>query len=176
MRRMVQAPALAPVGPPGRPLFGNLLEISRDQLGFLMHCARTYGDRFELRFGARSILVLNNPRDVEEVLINQQRNFAKGYFYRILGPLLGNGLLTSEGDFWRRQRRLAQPAFHRERIRAYAQMMVRDAEQMMATWQEGKTRDVHRDMMRLTMEIVTHTLFNVDVADDAEKVAKALAV
>ena len=117
---MVQAPALARVGPPGRPLFGNLLEVSRDQLGFLMHCARTYGDRYELRFGARSIVVLNNPRDVEEVLINQQRNFAKGYFYRILGPLLGNGLLTSEGDFWRRQRRLAQPAFHRERIRAYA--------------------------------------------------------
>ena len=75
-----------------------------------MHSARTYGDRYELRFGVRSIVVLNNPRDVEEVLINQQRNFAKGYFYRILGPLLGNGLLTSEGDFWRRQRRLAQPA------------------------------------------------------------------
>jgi cytochrome P450 len=115
---------------------------------------------------------------VEQVLTTNNKNFIKPlslrspFFYR----LLGNGLLTSEGDFWRRQRRLAQPAFHRERINAYGQVMARDVGSMLETWTVGETRDIHADMMRLTMEIVTHTLFNVDVAEDADKVARALSI
>ena len=93
-------------------------------MGFIFDCARRYGDFVQLQFGRRTVILLGNPRDVETVLVTRQRDFAKGYFYRVLRPLLGNGLLTSEGDFWLRQRRLAQPAFHRERINAYAETMV----------------------------------------------------
>jgi cytochrome P450 len=164
----------APAGPPARPILGNLLELSRDELSFLAHSAKTYGDVFTLSFGWMTTYVLNHPALVEEVLVTQQRNFAKGYFYRILGPLLGNGLLTSEGDFWLRQRRLAQPAFHRERINAFAEVMTDYAQTLLSEWTAGETRDVHADMMRLTLRVVGKTLFDADVESDAPDVGHAL--
>jgi cytochrome P450 len=152
-----------------------LLDVNRDQLGFLTHCARTYGDAVKLQFGLRKVLVLNHPDLIEEALVTKQRNFVKGYFYRILGPLLGNGLLTSEGDFWLRQRRLAQPAFHRERISAYAQTMLDYTADLLATWRDGEVRDVHEDMMRLTLRVVGKTLFDTDVESEAPEVGAALS-
>jgi cytochrome P450 len=166
----------APPGPSGHFLLGNIPAVSRDQLGFLLNCARQYGDFVRLKFGRRTIILLNNPREVEEVLVTRQRNFAKGYFYRILGPLLGNGLLTSEGDFWLRQRRLAQPAFHRERINAYAHTMVEYTRELLAGWREAELRDVHDDMMRLTLRVVGKTLFDTDIVADAPEVGEALPV
>ena len=89
--------------------------------------------------------------------------------------LFGNGLLVSEGDFWRRQRKLAQPAFHRERITAYGKIMTDCAGEMLRNWKDGETRDVHAEMMRLTLEIVTRTLFSAGAGDaEAEKVERAL--
>jgi len=88
--------------------------------------------------------------------------------------LVGNGLLTSEGEVWKRQRRLAQPAFHRQRISAYGDVMVDYAQRMIAMWRAGEVRDIHRDMMRLTLEIVVRTLFNADVSQDADKVGRGL--
>jgi cytochrome P450 len=85
-------------------------------------------------------------------------------------------LLTSEGDLWLRQRRLAQPAFHRERIAAYADVMVSYTGRMLDEWQEGETRDAHKEMMRLTLAIVAKTLFDSDVATEAERVGRALEV
>src|SRR5947207_4528556 len=169
---------LVPHGPKGNFILGVMPEFNRDSLAFLEKIHREYGDIVRTRFFYVAAYFLYHPDHIEQVLATNNKNFIKPLSFRtpFFNRLVGNGLLTSEGDFWRRQRRLAQPAFHRERISAYGKMMVRDAEQMMATWQTGETRDIHRDMMRLTMEIVTHTLFNVDVADDAEKVAKALAV
>src|SRR6185295_3590224 len=84
-------------------------------------------------------------------------------------------LVTSEGDFWRRQRRLAQPAFHRQRISAYGDVMGDYAERAVASWREGETRDIHQDMMRLTIEIVVKTLFNADVSEDVDNVGPILA-
>jgi cytochrome P450 len=165
----------APSGPKPRFLVGHLLDVNRDQLGFLTHCARTYGDAVTLQFGLRKVLVLNHPDLIEEALVTKQRNFVKGYFYRILGPLLGNGLLTSEGDFWLRQRRLAQPAFHRERISAYAQTMLDYTADLLASWRDGEVRDVHEDMMRLTLRIVGKTLFGTDVESEAPEVGAALS-
>jgi cytochrome P450 len=89
---------------------------------------------------------------------------------------LGNGLLTSEGDFWVRQRRLAQPAFHREQIAAYGQIIVAYTERMLTTWQDGETRDIYRDMRRLTLEITARTLFDADVTGRAGDVVAALDV
>jgi cytochrome P450 len=164
----------APPGPPGHLLLGNLLELSRDHLGFVHECVRRYGDVVVIRFGRRPVVVISDPRDVEYVLVTNQRNFSKGYFYRLLGPAIGNGLLTSEGDFWRRQRRLAQPAFHHQRINAYAETMTDYSHQALATWRAGEQRNVHEDLMRLTLRIVGKTLFGADIEKSAPVVGRAL--
>jgi len=106
--------------------------------------------------------------------VTENRKFIKRL--RLNRLMFGNGLLTSEGDFWIRQRRLAQPAFHRERIAAYGSAMVGYAERMLATWQDGETRDVHADMMTLTLEIVAKTLFDADIGGDARDVGEAMEV
>ena len=167
-----------PDGPKGNFLLGVMPEFNRDSLAFMEKLAREYGDIVSTRFFYVPAYFVYHPDHIEYVLASHSRNFIKPLSFRtpFLRRLLGNGLLTSEGEFWRRQRRLAQPAFHRERISSYGRMMVKDTEDMIATWRDGEIRDVHRDMMHLTMKIVTHTLFNVDVTDDADKVARALSV
>ncbi len=172
------AAALVPHGPKGNFLLGVMPEFNRDSLAFLERLARDYGDVVRTRFFYVPAYFLYHPDHIEYVLATNSRNFIKPLSFRtpFFNRLVGNGLLTSEGEFWRRQRRLAQPAFHRERINAYARIMVRDTEEMLATWRDGEIRDTHRDMMRLTMEVVTHTLFNANVSDDADKVARALAI
>jgi cytochrome P450 len=171
------AATLVPHGPKGNFLLGVMPEFNRDSLAFLERLARDYGDVVRTRFLYISAYFIYHPDYIEYVLASNSRNFIKPdslrspFFHR----LVGNGLLTSEGDFWRRQRRLAQPAFHRERINNYARIMVRDTNEMLVNWRDDEIRDTHRDMMRLTMEIVTHTLFNANVSDDADKVARALA-
>ena len=119
LRRPVSLP-----GPPQHWLFGNLREFGRDRLGSLSRWAREYGDVVWARFGPRSVVFVNHPDLVEEVLVNQNRKFIKHYRLRDATRTLGQGLLISEGEFWRGQRKLAQPAFHRERIAAYGQLMV----------------------------------------------------
>jgi cytochrome P450 len=170
------AAAIVPQGPKGNFLLGVMPEFNRDSLAFLERLARDYGDIVRTRFFYVPAYFLYHPDYIEYVLATNNRNFIKPLSFRtpFFNRLVGNGLLTSEGEFWRRQRRLAQPAFHRERINAYARIMVRDTEEMLATWRDGEIRDMHRDMMRLTMEVVTHTLFNANVSDDADKVARAL--
>jgi cytochrome P450 len=152
-----------PPGPKGNWLFGNVAEFRRDRLGFLERCAREYGDCVGIRLGPFRVMVVNHPDLVEDVLVTQNRRFIKHFALRMAKPTLGNGLLTSEGEFWRKQRRLAQPAFHRDRIASYASVMVDYTERMLHSWSGGQTRDVQDDMMRLTLEIVAKTLFDADV-------------
>lgn len=150
-------------GPPRSKLFGNLKEFSRDQLGAMERWAHEYGDCVSARFGSREIVFLNHPDLIEQVLVDLNRKFIKHYRLRQTRRSLGQGLLTSEGSFWRDQRKLAQPAFHRERIKAYGQCMVDYAERMTALWSDGERRDVHGDMMRLTLQIVAKTLFDAEL-------------
>ena len=117
-----------------------------------------------LRLGPKRAFVVNHPDLVEEVLVTHNKCYIKHFALRIAKTTLGNGLLTSEGDFWLRQRRLAQPAFHRERIAGYAATMVDFTERMLATWADGQARDAQDDMMRLTQEIVVKCLFSADVS------------
>src|SRR5438874_1522802 len=165
-----------PPGPKGHPILGVMPEFNRDILGFIQHC-RDYGDVVRARFFYVTAYFLFDPKDIEYVLSTNARNFIKSMSLRsnFFSRLLGNGLLTSEGEFWRRQRRLAQPAFHRQRISAYGDVMVEFTDRMMSAWQEGETRDITRDMMRLTLEIVARTLFNADVSGDADRVGKILS-
>ena len=159
--------ARRPPGPPQDWLFGNLREFSRDRLGSLTRWAREHGDLVSARFGPRPILFANHPDLVEEVLVNQNRKFIKHYRLRDAKRTLGQGLLTSEGDFWRSQRKLAQPAFHRDRIAAYGRLMVEYTERMLDSWADGQVRDVQADMMRLTLEIVSKTLFDAEIGSDS---------
>lgn len=168
------APPKLPPGPKGRPVVGNLLDYSRDPLGFLSRCAREYGDVVRLNFPGPPAYLLSNPEHIEQVLVGNNRNFIKDRVTWGELSILGDGLLTSDGDFWRRQRRLAQPAFHRERIANYAETMVAYTERMLEGWRNGERRDTHHDMMRLTLEIVAKTLVDADIADEAEDVGEAL--
>ena len=138
-------------------------EFGRDQLGSLTALGREYGDIVSARFGRRSIVFVNHPDLVEEVLVNQNRKFIKHYRLRERARTLGQGLLTSEGEFWRSQRKLAQPAFHRDRIAAYGRFMVEATERMLGSWTDGQVRDVQEEMMRLTLEIVAKTLFDAEI-------------
>ncbi len=163
-----------PPGPKGRYLVGNLLDYSRDPLKFLTRCAREHGDVVLLKFPGPPAYLLAHPDHIEQVLVKDNRNFVKDRVTRRQLNILGEGLLTSDGDFWRRQRRLAQPAFHRERINKYAGTMVAYTERMLEGWRNGERKDIHRDMMRLTLAIVAKTLVDADISDEAEDVGDAI--
>src|SRR5215207_3208185 len=168
---------IQPPGPEGRFPVGNLLQYARDPLGFLTRCSRRYGDVVRLRIPSLPpVFLVSNPDFIEQVLVKENRNFVKDRDTRYVLRFLGNGLLTNEGASWRHQRRMAQPAFHRERVSAYGKTMVSYAQRMLAGWKDGEPRDVHADMMRLTLEIVAECLFGKDVsAEETEAVAEALA-
>jgi cytochrome P450 len=174
MGRRTSAPV--PPGPKGSLVLGVMPEFNRDTLGFITRC-RDYGDVVRARFLYVTSYFLYNPDDIEYVLSTNSRNFIKSMSLRsnFFQRLVGNGLITSEGEFWRRQRRLCQPAFHRQRVSAYGDVMVDYTQRMISSWQEGETRDIHRDMMRLTLEIVVKTLFNADVSRDADRVGGILS-
>src|SRR5947207_3236540 len=149
-------------GPPGHWFSGNLPEFRLGRLEYLRQCARTYGDVVALRFAQRRILLVSHPDLIEEVLVTHNHNFIKHFALRLNPLLLGTGLLTSEGDFWLRQRRLVQPAFGRSRIAAYAPAMVAATLRLLAAWQPGQQRDIHADMMKLTLDIAAQALFHAD--------------
>ena len=165
-----------PPGPKGLPLVGNVFEPRGDAVGYFTRCVRDYGDIVFLHFLGVPMCFVNRPEYIESVLVTQHLNFEKSKDYRALRRVLGNGLLTSEGEFWRRQRRLVQPAFHQERIGAYAEVMVNFSEKMVASWKDGQPLDIHEAMMRLTLDIVAKTLFDTDVSHEAEDVLSALHV
>src|SRR5919202_3818515 len=173
--RPVRTPG-GPPGPEGHLLGGNLEEYARDPLGFLARCAREYGDVVRLRFMGQTFYLLSGPDLIEYVLVENNRNFTKTRILRRNRRLLGEGLLTSEGGFWRRQRLLAQPAFHRKRVAAYAEVMAAYAERSLETWRDGETIDVHEEMMSLTLEIVAKCLFDADVGAEAQDVGRAMKV
>jgi len=167
---------MLPPGPRGHLLVGCLPEFRRDMLGFLAACARDYGDVVPIRVVNRRLILLSHPDLIEEVLTARARHTTKTAILQMLRPVLGDGLLLSEGDSWLRQRRLMQPAFHRQRIAGYGDVMAGYAERGMADWRDGQTRDVHADMMAITQGIVAKTLFDADVSDDAYDVGHALHV
>jgi cytochrome P450 len=145
-----------------------------DPLGYFTGLMREYGDIVSLRVLNFRILLLNHPDHIEDVLVNHPRKFIKGRVLLANKRVFGRGLLTSEGDFWLRQRRLAQPAFHRARIAGYASTMVEYTERLLHEWQDGEERDIHKEMMRLTLQIVGKTLFDADVERDAQDIGKSM--
>jgi cytochrome P450 len=147
--------------------------LNQSPLEMFSELAR-YGDIVGIRVVNFRNIFVNHPDLIEEVLVAHPRRYIKGRVLRANRHVFGEGLLTSEGDFWLRQRRLAQPAFHRAQIASYAETMVHYTQRMLESWRGGEERDVHREMMRLTLQIVGKTLFDADVAGDAQDVGKSL--
>ncbi len=154
-----------PPGPKGRLLSGHISEF-HNFLDFLPRCAREYGDVVTFRFGPRRIFLVNHPDLIERVLVTDARNYQKHQGLRLFKVLLGNGLVTSEGDFWLRQRRIAQPAFLRQRINGYGPVMVEMTERHVADWRPGQERDLHVEMEELTGKIALKTLFDLEAEVD----------
>lgn len=170
---MVAALAEAP-GPNSFWPVGHVVQFRRDPLALLTRLAREYGDVTRFSAATQTIYFLNHPDHIKDVLVTHHARFMKGRALQRAKRLLGEGLLTSEGDFWRRQRRLAQPAFHRQRIRSYAETMVEYAVQTSARWRDGRELDISSEMTRLTLAVVGKTLFDANVESDADEVGAAL--
>jgi len=161
-------------GPKPRWITGHLSEFRADRLGFFVRCAKEYGDIVPLRLMKFRILLLSRPDLIEDVLVTQSKNFIKHFGLRLYKPLLGDGLVTAEGDHWRRQRKLSAPAFQGGRIASYSRAMVNLTLAMLDNWQTGEVRDVHEDLSRLTMEIACVTLFGAEAGPDPQVVGLAL--
>ena len=162
-----------PPGPRGR-LAANVIRFRRDPLELFTSVAHEYGDVAHLRLGSEHLYLVSHPDLVREVLLTQGQSFMKGRALQEAKRLLGEGLLTSEGELHRRRRRLIQPLFHHERIAAYGAIMAEYAARACERWEEGQTVDMAREMQRLTLAVVAKTLFDADVESEAEDVREAL--
>jgi cytochrome P450 len=164
-----------PPGPRPWPLVGNILAFRRDPLHFVREMHRRYGRMATIYMGQTPIVLCFEPEHVRYILVEHPRFFHKPNLRGggNLRYLLGDGLLTSDGDFHRQQRRLVQPAFHRKRVESYGAVMVKFTEEMLETWQPNSEIDIAAAMQRLTLRIITKTLFNVESASITEQLGRA---
>jgi cytochrome P450 len=163
-----------PPGPkPKMP--GKLLrQFIRDPINTLSKIAREYGDISYFKLGREHIYLINNPDYIEKVLIYDHRNFKKGKRLQTAKAILGDGLVTSEGDFHNSQRRLIQPIFHPKQIMMYGSIMANYAARMRDGWKDRSIVDISQEMMQLTLSIICKSVLNYDVESEAQKVGKAL--
>lgn len=163
-----------PPGPKGLPVLGSLLDMGRDTLGFLSGCVREHGDVVALRLGSWPTLLISNPDDIETVLVRNHENFVKNtFFWRHVTALFGQGILTSEGEYWRRHRKIIAPVFSGRNLTAYATTMGEMTEAQMDGWRAGEVVDLHGEMMALALRIAAKTLFDASVETDIGAIDRA---
>src|SRR5882672_3793849 len=162
--------SVLPPGPKSVFPYITVFAFRRDPIGFLMNLASQYGDLVHFKLGPQPVFLLKNPDHIRDVLVTHNRNFMKGEGLQRAKRFLGEGLVTSEGEFHLRQRRLTQPAFHRQRIAGYAATMVEYAARARDQWQAGAEMDMAREMMRVTLAIAGKTLFDADVEGEADEI------
>jgi cytochrome P450 len=170
---------LVPPGPSPQAMLLNLRKIRSDPLGFLVDCAQSYGDVVRFPLGSRQAIFINSAEGIKHILQDNHTNYNKDTFqYNALATITGRGLLTNDGDSWLRQRRLAQPAFHRQRLAGFAAMMVASTQRILEQWEkssrEGIPIDVDAEMMRLALEIVGKALFSIDLSREAGTLTSAV--
>lgn len=164
-------------GPPGHFLLGNLREFRRDVLGLVMESAATYGDIVRCRLGNQVVHLLNHPDHVEQVLQKRATNYDKNTrSSTAIRAVTGESLLTCNGEAWKRQRRMDQPAFHHRQIIGFAEQMTTATEAAIRSWQGSSMLDISSEMARLTYSIVGQTLFSFNTGEDAAAVEKAMRV
>jgi cytochrome P450 len=168
-------PRRRPPGPRGLPLIGNLLALGKDPLGFFAETARRYGDLVSLDLAGWQTLLVSDLPAIEKILVDDHRNYVKHrFFWRHVTAVFGKGLLTSEGESWQRQRRLAAPAFAGRQLLAYDSAMVALTRQMLDGWKDGEVIDIHPEMMGLTLRIAAKTLFDSEVERDIRDMDHAM--
>jgi len=181
---VTSAPALnlkSPPGPGSRPSLDDLRTLRDGPHAFLLQIARQYGDVVRYPVGPLAVYLVVHPDGVKRVLQDNAKNYSKDTFqYNLLSSITGRGLLTSDGDFWLRQRRLAQPAFHKQRIAGFSGLMMAYAEAMLARWDgfaaRGEPIDVAAEMMHVALQIVGKALFSIEIGDQADELAQATLV
>ena len=164
------------IAPPQLPtdlIGGHFRSFRKDPTGFLTRLSQL-GDIGSFRMGPQQAFFINDPEYIRDMFVVNADKFMKGRALQRARSLLGNGLLTNEGEFHLRQRRMIQPAFHRTRIAEYARSMVEYGERLSNEWRDGEVRDIDREMMRLTLQIVAKTLFSADVTNEANEVGRAM--
>lgn len=179
IRRLIWAPRRPP-GPTGIDSIQALLEARRDPLGFARDVVNKYGDVVSYRFGPFAGYLLRHPDHVQHVLRTNHRRYSKQNFnYEALKPVLGNGLITSEGEDWLRARRRIQPLFHGERISSFGPMILRATSEMLARWDASVSRrepvDISQEMTKLTLRIAGETILGRNVTAAAEPIAESFA-
>jgi cytochrome P450 len=163
-----------PPGPTTRSPFGHLFSFAPNPLLFLQRLSGQYGDIVSFRIRKRPVFFLNRPDLIKDVLVTHQRNFVKNPGFQNIRRILGDGLLSSEGDFHLRQRRLIQPAFRRERVNEYAAIVTGFAARAGDRWRDGAEIDMSAEMTRLTLAVVGRAFFNADVEDETSEISQAL--
>src|SRR5688572_869736 len=165
-----------PPGPrslvPGRIVYRML----RQTTDFVTEVARNYGDVASFSLGRRRIWLLSHPDHIRDVLVTRADRFTKGPALRMAKVTLGEGLLTSEGDFHRRQRRMMQPAFHARHVAAYAPTMIRFGQRMRDSWRAGEVFDIRSAMTQVTLEIIAKILFDAEIESEVREVSRAMDV
>jgi len=162
-----------PPGPQPLPVVGHAFQFRRDPLAFVQGLQRSYGGMATFYMGKMPMVLLARPEYARYVLVDHARNFTSREFAFGLRGILGDGLLTSDGDFHRQQRRLVQPAFHKKRVEGYAQVMVAHTQQTLDEWQVGQRLDIAAAMQDLTLRIVAKALFDVDLKIDSRGLGQA---
>ncbi|MGC4053012.1 MAG: cytochrome P450 [Paludibaculum sp.] len=157
------------------PFLGRIPDFRRDPVGFLQRMAEEQGDVARFRLGPQNVVLLRHPDDIRDVLVTYNQRFVKSRMLQRTRVLLGEGLLTSEEPFHTRQRKLVQPAFYRDRLVRYSATMAEKARAAGDRWSDGQTADLDQEMMRLTLSIVTATLFSANVEAEAAEIGAAMA-
>lgn len=169
-----------PPGPRGLPVIGAAPQVLKDPLGFFENLFQQYGDTVYFRVGRNEFYIFSHPDHVQYILQKNHRNYQKGPNYEKLKPLLGNGLVTSDGDYWLRQRRLIQPAFHRKRLAELVSVMTKATHTMLNRWQRCASSslplDIADEFMRVTLDIVSLALFSTDTSEFVDRISQNLPV
>lgn len=165
-----------PPGPRGTWLLGSLRDFQAGMLSFFDRCRAEHGPISYFRLGPRRILLVSEPAAIEEVLVTKNRSFQKHYAVRLLQPVIGNGLVLSEGKFWLTQRRLVQPAFSHRAVEGFVDVVGRQVERLATQWERDSQRDIYRDMTDLTVRIAAEGLLGCELAADHAALSDALEI
>ncbi|QOY85347.1 cytochrome P450 [Paludibaculum fermentans] len=157
------------------PFLGRLPDFRRDPVGFLARMSAEQGDVARFRLGPQNVVLLRHPDDIRDVLVTYNQRFVKSRMLQRTRVLLGDGLLTSEEPYHTRQRKLVQPAFYRDRLVRYAATMAEKARDAGVRWSDGQSVDLDQEMMRLTLSIVTATLFSANVEAETAEIGAAMS-
>ncbi|PSP77731.1 cytochrome P450 [Halobacteriales archaeon QS_1_68_20] len=164
-----------PPGPDGLPVIGNVLPVTRNPFEFFADCAATYDDVVYVPSVGTDLYLLTHPDFVKQVLVTDRRKFEKpDIVQRKLRSVFGNGLLVSEGKFWKRQRNLIQPAFTPDRLEEYVSVMRECAQARVESWEAGETYDVQHEMESLALRILVDSMFGTDLDYDAAGIGDAV--